>query len=134
MDNVHTIDAIHDGCPLVGIADYHGRPHAYERQFDDDNDTWSDKYILKEVGADLLALALERQELFSKWRKAFDDGKVTIDTHPLLASDRPRYNELEDILANRIAGLPESARVIGRFSTVSLDQFVTTVQWAPLNL
>src|SRR5690349_21767369 len=103
MDKVHTIDAIHDGCPLAGVADYQGYPHAYQRLFDDQQDDWSNQYILKRINAELLALAIERQAIFLEWRKAFDAGKVTQHSHPALSLDNPRYNQLVEILESRIS-------------------------------
>lgn len=131
MDKVHTVDAIHDGCPLKGIADYLGHPHFYERQFDDEADDWSDRYVLKRIDADLFALAIELQGIFLDWRKALDTGEVSSEAYPVLTRDNPRFNKLQDILAKQVAALPEAARAIGRFGPISRDSFTGNVRWEP---
>ena len=43
LETVHTITDHYDG-PVRGIANYRGRPHYYQRQFDDEADEWSEIY------------------------------------------------------------------------------------------
>jgi hypothetical protein len=133
MDRVHTIDDIHDGRPLSGVADFEGHPHFYQCQFDEQLDDWSDQYVLKKIDPALLAIALERQEIFLRWRKAFDDGKTPIDRHPSLESDRPRYDELKKIIESQTAGLPETARAVGKFDAISRDTFTSAARWMPVD-
>jgi len=131
MDRVYTIDAIHDGIPLVGIAGYQGHPHAYERLFDHEKDDWSNSYVLKKIDTDLLALAIERQSIFLKWRKDFDAGSVPINSHPDFTMNNARYKQLEDILARQISELQTTATLIGKFQVASSDQLSGNVQWEP---
>lgn len=130
MDRVHTIEEFHDGRPLSGFADFEGHPHFYQCQFDKISDDWSDQYALKKADNALLALALECQAIFLRWRKDFDAGKVPVQSHPGLTLKNPRYNELQQAIRNRIAELPETAKMVGRFDSVSLDQYPGNVQWS----
>jgi hypothetical protein len=129
MDGVYTVAGIHDGVPLGGVADYNGKPHVYERLFDEKQDDWSDQYLLKEIDAGLLALALEHHAIFLRWRRAFDEGKADFQTFPALPLDSTRYQELAEIIGDQLHVPPETSRkASGRFHLVS-SRFSGTVVW-----
>jgi hypothetical protein len=114
VEKVYTIESVHDGRPLSGLADYEGRPHVYQCQFNEELDDWSDQYFLRQIDTDLLAL--ERHEIFLRWRAAFDAAKTTLNTHPALPSDRARYDGLQVLINDRLAAPPEvSVRMSGHF-------------------
>jgi len=88
--------------PNAGIADFRGRPHVFHRQFDDDADEWTDRYILRQVDDELFTLARARHDLFRKWLVQFHRGAVLADGQTVLAQDRPRYLELERQIGRRL--------------------------------
>ena len=99
---VHTIDDYYDG-PKQGIADFEGKPHYYEREFDKEEDEYSRVFRLTSISESIFELAMEKWQIWCRWRKAFDSGKATISAHPALAEERPRYDELKRIVDEHIA-------------------------------
>ena len=96
-DKVFTVTDYYDG-PRKGVAEYLGKPHVYESLWDDEQDDWSEFYLLQPITNDTLKLVLEDWEIWRKWERAFDSGKTTGDTHPALPEDKDRNRELEKVL------------------------------------
>lgn len=99
-DRIHTINAYHDG-PERGVADYRGKPHIYELQFDLDEDEYTDRFLLSPIAPDLLLWVQESWEIWLRWEAAYRQGKVDIETHPTLPEDRERHAELADLIGDR---------------------------------
>jgi hypothetical protein len=113
---VHTVTDYYDG-PRCGIADFHGRPHAYKSLWDDSEDDWSDAIQLQPIDDETFQLAMEDWEIWTRWRRAFDAGQTTIETHPALPVDRERHDHIAAILKPRLHIEPGRAiRARGRFS------------------
>jgi coenzyme F420-reducing hydrogenase delta subunit len=96
LETVYTITDWYDGA-RAGIADFGGSPHYYECQWADGN--YDDLYRLTPIANDILELALERDEIYLRWRAAFDAGNATEDTHPALPQESLRHKELQKILS-----------------------------------
>ena len=101
LQAVHTITEYYDG-PVRGIADFRGRPHYYERQFDVDTDEWSDLYWLTPIDDETFVLALEAWTIWRRWETAFHQHRTTLGTHPALPEDRLRCDELATLLEQRL--------------------------------
>ncbi|MBI3650378.1 MAG: hypothetical protein HY231_04955 [Acidobacteria bacterium] len=106
-DIVHTITDWYDGA-RGGIADLDGVPHYYECRWDDATNDWSDVYLLNRIDEETFRLAMEDWQIWLRWRKAFDEGRTNLETHPALPEDRQRHNELEEVLAKRLVINDES--------------------------
>lgn len=106
-DIVHTITDWYDGA-RGGIADLNGRPHYYENHWDEENDDWSEIYLLQPIDEETFQLAMEDWQVWLRWRAAFDGGQTTIETHPALAEDRARHDEVSMILAQRLVIKPDA--------------------------
>lgn len=87
----------YDG-PRKGIADFEGRPHLYESEWDDNGDDWAPIYTLSPVEPHVFALALESWAIWKRWEMALHEGRTTAETHPALPEDRSRNDELQEIL------------------------------------
>ncbi len=112
---VHTIDDYYDS-PRQGIADFDGEPHYYECEFDKEADEYSDVFRLTPIADSIFKLAIEKWQIWCCWERAFHAGEVTLDTHPALAEERSRYEELKKIVDQQIAsGRPNSVRARGNF-------------------
>jgi hypothetical protein len=98
---VHTVNDNWDG-PVAGFADFEGKPHHYEREFDYDVDEYGDIYRLTPIADDVLPLVMEKWEIWLRWRGAFYAGHTTIETHPVLPEERPRYEELDRLVRREI--------------------------------
>ena len=121
MERVYTMTDYYDG-PREGIADFEGRPHLYERVFDDEEGP-TEFFELREVDADTFALALEAWGIWLRWHEAYHSGTTTIETHPALPEDRARHDQLRALLEPRLrAG--SSFRVTGQFNGPA-----TRVRW-----
>ena len=99
---VHTMTDYYDG-PRGGIADYEGIPHIYQSMWSDSEDNYNDVFRLSPVGPDVFALALEDWQIWLRWETAFHQGNATQETHPALPNDRPRHEELQLFLKDKLA-------------------------------
>lgn len=123
LETVHTMTDYYDG-PRGGVADYLGRPHIYESEWSDSEGNYADTFLLSPIENDLLGLAVEDWEIFLSWRRAFEAGKATRDTHPALPEDRERHREVERLLEGRLEIDKKSAlRANGQFEMVG-DQLM----------
>lgn len=105
---VHTITDWYDGA-INGVADLNGKPHYYEKHWNEDEQFWSDIYLLKPLDAETFALVMEDLEIWLRRERAFKEGKTTQETHPTLSEDRQRHEEIEKILAERLVVSPETS-------------------------
>jgi hypothetical protein len=114
-DQIYTVNKYHDG-PELGVADYLGRPHIYERQFDGERDDYSSHFLLSPIDLDLLSLVLENWEIWLRWQSAYRQGQTPHKTHPTLPEDRQRHHELTKLIGDRLRADPEhSFRKWARF-------------------
>jgi hypothetical protein len=97
-ERVHTMTDYYDG-PRRGIADFNGRPHLYESEWDDLKDEYASTFRVSPVEPRLFELAIESWAIWRRWETAFHEGKTTQATHPALPEDRPRHEELQRLLA-----------------------------------
>jgi hypothetical protein len=125
-ERVFTITDYYDG-PLRGIANFRGRPHAFVRMFDYQQDEYSNIYQLHPIDADTLRLALEQWDIWLGWEAAFYRREVELESHPALPAERNRYEELERILAPALE-VPEEEplKAVGAFRSGM------EVLWEPL--
>ena len=93
VERVYTVTDYYDG-PRRGIANFCGRPYAYTCPFDFWKDEYADLYELHAIDDETFALALEDWAIWLRWRRAFDDGLTSLDTHPALPDDHTRHVEL----------------------------------------
>jgi hypothetical protein len=90
---VYTILDWYDGA-RAGVADLTGKPHYYECRWDDAKDEWSEIWLLKPIDQETFRLALEDWQIWERWRAAYDEGRVTIETHPAFPEDRARHETM----------------------------------------
>lgn len=105
FERVYTMPDYYDG-PRTGIASFGGEPHLYTSPFDFWTDEYEDLYELRPVDEETLRLALEDWDIWIRWEDAYKAGLVDIATHPALPADRARHDEIEPVLAARLAELP----------------------------
>jgi hypothetical protein len=74
FEAVHTVTDYYDS-PRRGIADFHGRPHAYQSLWDNSEDDWSDAFLLQPIDDETFRLAMEDWEIWNRWKSAFDNGR-----------------------------------------------------------
>ena len=118
FETVHTVLDYYDG-PRSGIADYHGRPHAYAAAFPDAPSGAQDyfEFLLQPVDKETFDLAMEDWAIWCRWERAFHSGRTRQETHPALPEDRPRHQELEELLSARLQVAPDRAlRARGLFT------------------
>ena len=118
MENVYTVTDYYDG-PRRGVADFNGTPHAYTSVFDDSEDEWESTFLLRPVDQGTLRLVLEDWKIWERWRKAFDEGRATIESHPALPQDRQRHEQIKPILEQALKIEPTTKlRARGRFEVI----------------
>lgn len=132
FEPIHTVDDVHDAWPLQGIADFGGKPHAFERRFDEERDDYAPDYALWPIDEETFRWALERASIFDRWREAVDDRRTGYETHPALPEERARYEELKALLGER-RGRPTGPgvfRAVPEFKNLSLRARETgRVRW-----
>lgn len=100
-ERVFTMTEYYDG-PRSGIANFGGRPHAYDSAY-------GDQYELRAVDDDTFRMAVEDWGIWLRWEDAFYAGTATQDSHPALPVDRARHDELAPVLWARLDALPGPA-------------------------
>ena len=118
MDFVYSFDW-YDG-PRSGVADYDGRPHYFESQWADIDHIDEDWFKLSPISQEVFELELEREHLWDKYAAASAIGILGPEHHPFLPSDRPRGEELIQILEK----------------TLKIDeaqQMLSKAEFAPIN-
>ena len=100
-ERVHTVHDYYDG-PVFGVADYDGKPHVYDREWDASADDFGPRYRLAEIEPELLVPVLEDWELWLRWLAAFEAGLTTLETHPRLPADRERHEALKSEIGGRL--------------------------------
>jgi hypothetical protein len=103
FERVYTVWDYHDG-PRSGIADYLGRPHHYECQWNSSTDDYGERFRLTPIDDNVLSLALEQWGIWRIWENAFHRGEVPQSTHPALPDQNGRHEELEAMLNARVSG------------------------------
>ncbi|MBF9239958.1 hypothetical protein I2I05_21380 [Hymenobacter sp. BT683] len=128
---VYTMTDWYDG-PRKGVANFEGTPHYYECPWYAGIDTGSGElpghYLLTPLDAETFRLALEDWAIWERWEAAFAAGMTTQDTHPVLPEDRPRHDEIEQLLLSKLVTNPLTCRrAKGAFSYEENKRFV---KWA----
>ena len=116
-EQVFTVTDYWDG-PRQGIANYQGKPHFYERIFDEARDGYSDLFELTPIDSETLRLALEDWDIWQRWNTAFHAGQTNQSTHPALPHESRRHEELKQILDATLVTDPE--RAVTRLGTFSV--------------
>jgi hypothetical protein len=115
-EKVHAVHDFWDG-PRSGIADFHGKPHAFSATFDREADDYSNVYELSPLRPDQLEAVKEDWEIWLRWSDAFAANALGPDDHhPKLAIDRNRYEELHPLIA-------EASRVDARNAVRAIPTF-----------
>jgi len=128
-ERVFTISDYYDG-PRKGVANFGGKPHAFESEFNDIEDYCTDRFFLMEIDQQLLSLVIEDWEIWLRWCEAFHRGDVDLKSHPALPADRERHNALRLEIGERL--LPNRAKSIvkrAHFRPTSKCFDGSEVQW-----
>lgn len=99
FERVYTVNEFWDG-PRAGFTEFNGAPHVYRSLYRDDLGNWDpdDRFLLRRITPEVLALALEDWEIWLRWSDAFKRGEVTIDTHPAIPADAARHREINPVV------------------------------------
>jgi hypothetical protein len=104
---IYTWTDWYDG-PRGGIAEFQGRPHLYEAEFDFALG-YSEVFLLMPLDADTVRLALEDWEIWRKWDAAHKAGLTPEETFPALPEDRRRHEEITSLLDGKLVADPARA-------------------------
>ena len=127
FETVHTMTDYYDG-PRGGVADFHGTPHIYESQFSDSLNNYTDSFHLSPIPDSTFQLALEDWAIWLRWDAAFKRGETPHETHPALAIDRERHDELQRLLNGKLA-IDPSNLVLATAEFRNLDSSLQ-VRWS----
>ena len=128
-ERVFTVTDYHD-CPRSGVVDFHGRPHAYEAEFDASDDNYTARYRLMEIEPALHELALEQWAIWLRWDAMFAAGGVSMDSPPALPQDRERYDEITSMIGDRLRPDPaKSVVAVAEFRRTGGGKDAFEVRW-----
>jgi hypothetical protein len=120
FERVYTVTDYYDG-PRGGVADFEGRPHVYEAESEEDG-RYAETFRLVPITPEQLALAQEDWAIWSRWYAACDAGSTTVATHPALPEERPRFDEIQRLLAGPLrAPAADAIRARAEFRNVALS-------------
>jgi hypothetical protein len=94
FEPVHAITAFHDR-PQSGVANFQGRPHFFESEWDEAADDYASTFRLSPVDSDVVMLAMEDRAISERWWMAFYGGRTTEEPPRVLPEDRARHAELQ---------------------------------------
>jgi hypothetical protein len=129
---VYTVHDYFDG-PRNGIADYNGAPHAYKCEWDDTNDDWSRVFRLSPINDEQFSAVKEGWSIWLRYQKDFHANALqTGDTHPALAVDRERHEQLRDIVEAALEVVKTGAvMAIPEFRGSIEPNYDLKVRWLP---
>ncbi|MBI3711584.1 MAG: hypothetical protein HY253_01270 [Burkholderiales bacterium] len=116
---VYAVEGYYDG-PESGFADFRGHPYRFEVSNElTVRDRTVRRFKLSPVSAELLRLALEQQQLWSRWNSAYREGKLPeslLYPERVLPEDLEAYRALETRIREGLAkSSGNNAYAEGRF-------------------
>jgi len=114
-ERVYTVEDYYDG-PVSGVADFAGRPHFYQRLFDEAEEEYGSEFDLTPISPTLLALVLEKWAIWRRWELRFARKEVPSDSHPGYGGKDPEYDRFQKSIDELKAAVAISPiRVSGEF-------------------
>jgi hypothetical protein len=113
--------------PRSGIAEFDGRAHYFECEFDQAADDYADTHVLRPVDDETISLARQWDQISNDWWAAFRRGEVSESTRPSIPGQNAGYAALDATIKRRISNLPPPvARARARFR---IEQGITEIEW-----
>lgn len=119
-EHVYVENDWYDG-PRSGLADVDGRPHRFVSQFDEAEGDDMGTFVLWPVEEAELLLEREQWNIFVSWNEHFEAGRRGVASHPGHGGVDRRWDELESMLKEVRARVPEGAR-LARARVVSIER------------
>ena len=137
FSRVLTVWDYYDG-PRSGIAEYEGRPHYYESEWDEAAGVYAETFRLSPVDDETVHLALKQWKIWREWELAFSRGEKEESTHPALPGQDSTYAQLESEIMARITSSTEFIRASGEFRAIAEQEDLPRgvlreleVEWTP---
>jgi hypothetical protein len=87
-----------------------------------------DVFLLKPIDEETFQLAKEYWVIWCRWERAFQEKRVSLETHPALPEDRARHEVLKLLLEPRLAVRGQGAvRRIGEFQVLQPEECDATL-------
>ena len=101
FEKVYAVYRYHDG-PVSGVADLDGKPHFFEKSWDEDSDDYGTTFSIAPISEDVLKLVIEDWEMWLRCMAAFRGGEMSMEPQsqapPVLPADQDRYEEIAPLL------------------------------------
>ena len=114
FEAVHAVNDYWDG-PREGVANLRGQPHHYKCVFSQEDDDWTDLFVLSPIDQDTFVLEMEAWGIWCRWITAFNEGRVDQSSHPALPEDRSRREAIQEQLEPRYAKVRSTLKMRGLF-------------------
>ncbi|MBK8214162.1 MAG: hypothetical protein IPK71_10490 [Myxococcales bacterium] len=109
-EHVYVENDWYDG-PRSGVADVDGRPHRFVSRFDEaEEDDDMGTFVLWPLEEAELLLEREQWNIFVSWNEQYEAGRCGVESHPGHGGVDRRWDELESILKELRARVPEGVR------------------------
>jgi hypothetical protein len=139
FETVYTIDEYYDG-PRTGVADFSGNA-CYYRSVYLDTSEWNpdeDRFELSPIPSEVLALALEAEEIFRRWdvvRSSTPGFSYADNEFGALPEDQARYAQLRKLLKKsfKVASAKSKTLVRGKFERAEYSPTKLMVCWIPIS-
>jgi hypothetical protein len=69
-------------------------------------DDYAETYLLTPISEGILSMALERDQIYSDWWRAFQRGDVTQSTNPQIEGQNARYATLDASIKDEVSKSP----------------------------
>jgi hypothetical protein len=96
FERVYAVTNFHDQ-PRDGVADFAGRPHFFQSEWDEAADEYANTFRLSPVSLEVVELVLEDRAIAERWWLAVR-GTSTVMVPRALPDDRPRFAQLQQAL------------------------------------
>ena len=125
-ERVYVENDWYDG-PRAGIADINGIPHRFKSLDYEVEDEDLGTFMVWPVDKNVLDLEIEQWRIFVEWNTSYESGQADTDSHPGHGGRNARWDEIEALLKQSRAYVPESAkRARAQFSRIDRE-----VRYAP---
>lgn len=97
-EKVYSVNNYWDMTILEGIADFRGQPYYYANTFSEEQDDWTDEYLLTPLPEEIFTLGLETWNYWLHWLKTYHQTKIP---HNVEYAQQRETQSFKEIIASQ---------------------------------
>jgi len=94
-EKVYSVLNYWDMTVIEGIADYNGQPFYYANTFSEEQDDWTDEFLLRPLSDDVFTLGKEIWNYWLHWLATYNETKIS---HPHEYSKQRKKKNFEELV------------------------------------